>query len=49
MERVAWSSVQTLKDETKSWERDRNANQKSVDWQFKTDDARIKLSASRNF
>ncbi|MCK5015345.1 MAG: IS630 family transposase [Candidatus Omnitrophica bacterium] len=35
--------LQTLKDETKSWERDRNANQKSVDWQFKTDDARIKL------
>ena len=35
--------LQTLKHETKCWERDRNANQKSVDWQFKTDDARIKL------
>ena len=35
--------LQTLKNETKSWERDRNANQKSIDWQFITDDARIKL------
>lgn len=35
--------VQTLMDETKAWERDRNARQKSVDWQFTTDDARIKL------
>lgn len=35
--------LQTLKHETKCWERDRNANQKAVDWQFKTDDARIKL------
>ena len=34
---------QTLKDETKSWEKDRNTNQKSVDWQFKTGNARIKL------
>ncbi|MFH1360700.1 MAG: IS630 family transposase, partial [Candidatus Omnitrophota bacterium] len=33
----------TLKHETKCWERDRNARQKSVDWQFTTDDARIKL------
>ena len=35
--------LQTLKHETKCWERDRNAKQKSVDWQFTTDDARIKL------
>ena len=35
--------LQTLKDETKAWEKDRNANQKNIDWQFKTDNARIKL------
>lgn len=35
--------LQTLKHETKCWERDRNARQKSVDWQFTTADARIKL------
>ncbi|MCK5633229.1 IS630 family transposase, partial [bacterium] len=35
--------LQTLKHETKSWEKNRNANQKNIDWQFKTDDARIKL------
>ena len=35
--------VQTLRRETKSWGKNRNLNQKSVNWQFKTDDARIKL------
>lgn len=35
--------LQTLKHKTKAWERDRNSRQKSVDWQFTTDDARIKL------
>ncbi len=35
--------LQTLKHKTKTWERDRNSRQKSVDWQFTTDDARIKL------
>ena len=29
--------------ETKAWERKRNGQQKSVDWQFTTEDARIKL------
>jgi len=33
----------TLMHKTKCWERDRNARQKSVDWQFTTADARIKL------
>ena len=32
-----------LKSETKIWEQKRNENQKSVDWQFTTSDARIKL------
>lgn len=35
--------LEKLKEETKAWEHERNANQKSVDWQFKTPDARIKL------
>jgi hypothetical protein len=34
---------QTLAQETKAWEQRRNASQKTVDWQFTTDDARIKL------
>jgi len=33
----------TLHQEAKSWYRERNARQKTVDWQFKTEDARIKL------
>jgi hypothetical protein len=32
-----------LQKETKAWQRERNAQQKAVDWQFATDDARIKL------
>jgi hypothetical protein len=35
--------VETLRAETKAWERERNANQKGVDWQFTTADARIRL------
>ncbi len=35
--------VDTLRTEAKAWYRDRNAKQKSVDWQFTTDKARIKL------
>jgi len=33
----------TLQQEAKAWYRKRNANQKTVDWQFTTDKARIKL------
>ena len=33
----------TLQQEAKAWYRKRNANQKAVDWQFTTDDARVKL------
>jgi hypothetical protein len=33
----------TLQQEAKAWYSNRNANQKTVDWQFKTEDARIKL------
>ena len=33
----------TLQQEAQAWYRKRNANQKAVDWQFTTDDARVKL------
>ena len=33
----------TLQQEAKAWYHKRNANQKTVDWQFTTDDARVKL------
>ena len=32
-----------LRRETHGWEQTRNENQNGVDWQFTTDDARIKL------
>jgi hypothetical protein len=35
--------LQTLGQEIKAWEQKRNVGQKSVDWRFTTDDARIKL------
>jgi hypothetical protein len=34
---------ETLINETAQWEQRRNASQKGVDWQFSTQDARIKL------
>ncbi len=37
------SSIDTLRLELAVWETARNRNQKGVDWQFTTDDARIKL------
>ena len=36
-------NLQTLNHELAAWYVDRNQNQKGVDWQFSTDDARIKL------
>jgi hypothetical protein len=33
----------TLRNELSAWEVERNKNQKGVDWQFTTADARIKL------
>ena len=35
--------LQTLKKETKAWERERNQKHRVVNWRFTTDDARIKL------
>jgi hypothetical protein len=37
------SSMADLNAEMSSWQKDRNDNQKGVDWQFATDDARTKL------
>ena len=34
---------QTLIDETAAWEAERNRNHTKADWQFTTDNARIKL------
>ena len=36
-------SIDKLNEELASWNTERNAGQKSVNWQFKTTDARIKL------
>ena len=33
----------TLHEEAKAWEKDRNSSQMTVDWQFRTKDARVKL------
>ena len=35
--------IETLRSETAQWAQDRNVGQKSVDWRFTTDQARIKL------
>ena len=37
------AAKQTLAREVRAWEKQRNKNQATVDWQFKTVDARIKL------
>ena len=37
------SSIDELNEELSSWYSDRNDSQKSIDWQFTADDARIKL------
>lgn len=35
--------IETLRNETRTWEQTRNGQQKSVEWQFTAEDARIKL------
>ena len=37
------AAIDPLRQETKAWEHDRNAKQTGVDWQFTTEDARIRL------
>jgi hypothetical protein len=36
-------NLPSLREELSAWETSRNAQAKSVDWQFTTEDARIKL------
>lgn len=38
-------NIDLLKAELSAWEDERNANKATVDWQFKTSDARIKLKS----
>ncbi|MDR1067784.1 MAG: IS630 family transposase, partial [Clostridiales Family XIII bacterium] len=35
--------IEALRSELASWEMDRNMTPKKIDWQFSTDEARIKL------
>ena len=35
--------LETVSREISTWCRDRNDQQKGIDWQFRTDDARVKL------
>jgi DDE superfamily endonuclease len=37
------AAIDTLRQETKAWEHERNAKQTGVDWHFTTEDARIRL------
>jgi hypothetical protein len=36
--------INTLKNEVFSWQCDRNLDQVGVDWRFRTEEARVKLS-----
>ncbi|MDJ0801184.1 MAG: transposase, partial [Calothrix sp. MO_167.B12] len=36
--------IKTLKNEVWAWQSDRNKNKVCVDWRFRTEDARVKLS-----
>jgi hypothetical protein len=38
-----FGTIELLRGETAAWQHHRNAKQRGVDWQFKVDDARIKL------
>ena len=37
------ADIETMRAEVKTWNEDRNNQEKKVDWQFTTEDARIKL------
>jgi hypothetical protein len=37
------NNIETLRSELAAWETSRNMAPKAIDWQFSTDDARIKL------
>ena len=40
-----FGSIEELRQETTAWATDSNARQRGVDWQFRIDDARIKLKS----
>ncbi len=40
-----FATIELLREETSAWQTYINAEQRGVDWQFKIDDARIKLKA----
>ena len=40
-----FATIKELSDETTAWHNHSNARQRGVDWQFKVDDARIKLKS----
>ena len=37
------ADLETMQNEIKAWEQERNIKQKGVDWRFTTEDARIRL------
>lgn len=40
-----FATIDTLRSETAAWQEHSNAKQRGVDWQFRVDDARIKLKS----
>jgi hypothetical protein len=40
-----FATIEALRHETAAWQHQSNAKQRGVDWQFKVDDARIKLKS----
>jgi len=40
-----FATIEQLREQTKAWQQHRNARQRGVDWQFRVDDARIKLKS----
>jgi hypothetical protein len=40
-----FATIDALRSETTAWHQHSNAKQRGVDWQFKVDDARIKLKS----
>lgn len=40
-----FATVEELRAQTTAWHEHKNARQRTVDWQFKVDDARVKLKS----
>jgi hypothetical protein len=40
-----FATIELLRSETAAWHQRSNAKQRSVDWQFKVGDARVKLKS----